>query len=185
MAARADRPKRKSMRSKFKEAELFDHVLVIQLHEKGNVWCVRVLVVYCWVDGKPNPTVGYRFPPLQDTDDGEAKTIVQFCFPEEDSFPIQRSTPQRGTQKKKSETFSFVLTATDGSKRFGYCRRFMHLKPPECFCIISLVYAGYHFQLIHLHRPSFSLFTQLLDIVEERRKTSSLSVFSFLKVSCL
>lgn len=39
------------------------------------------------------------------------------------------------------EEFSFVLTAVDGSKRFGFCRRYL-LKPepnwkPLCFCLVS------------------------------------------------
>ncbi|KAH3768013.1 suppression of tumorigenicity 5 [Pelomyxa schiedti] len=191
------------------EAQLFDHVLLIQLTEKA--------------DGSAVPHVSYRFPPLQDDRDRDrasqdSAAFVQFCFPEErptqnstpassspsprpnsnsgstppNSSPLSSSvsaTPSASTStstssstpassgvansssvqesKPKSETFSFVMTSGDGTKQFGYCRRFIHATPPECFCIIS-------------HVPSYSLFCKLLDIIESRRKTSS-AVFNFLK----
>ena len=70
---------------------------------------------------------------------------------------------------KEEETFSFTLTVGDGTRRFGYCRRFVPSKDlSECYCLISEL-------------SSFSLFSALLDIVQERRKTSSSAVFSFLK----
>eukprot|EP00727_Mastigamoeba_balamuthi_P004968 m51a1_g1447 hypothetical protein (864) ;mRNA; r:142741-146302 len=131
------------------EHQLLDHVLVIQLETK---------------EGKPAPKVSYRFPPLVDGDGAQAEssaTIAQFCFPEE-------AAPPRGHGKGRPETFSFVLTSTDGTKRFGYCRRFLDLDVPECYCIISLI-------------PSFSLFCRMLDIVEARRRASSSAVFTFLK----
>ena len=70
--------------------------------------------------------------------------------------------------KRDLETFSFTLTLGDGSKRFGYCRRFGSGSTSECFCLIS-------------ERSSFSLFSVLLDIVEERRKYNNKAVFTFLK----
>ena len=44
-----------------------------------------------------------------------------------------------------TEEFSFVLTASDGSKRFGFCRRILlRAKDPNwkpiCFCLISKWY---------------------------------------------
>uniref|UniRef100_A0A6B2LGA6 UDENN domain-containing protein n=1 Tax=Arcella intermedia TaxID=1963864 RepID=A0A6B2LGA6_9EUKA len=82
-----------------------------------------------------------------------AQTIPKFCFPE-DKISLE------GHDKTKEiiqEEFSFVLTVSDGSKRYGFCRRF--LKKPEpsflpvCFCLVSVW-------------SSFSLFQQVLDHVE-------------------
>lgn len=38
------------------------------------------------------------------------------------------------------ETFSFTLTQGDGSKIYGYCRRFLYDGWAKCFCILSKVY---------------------------------------------
>jgi len=60
-----------------------------------------------------------------------------------------------------------VLTNYDGSKKFGYCRRFM--SPPECYVIVS-------------EFASFNLFSEILNIVELKRKEFSKSsdIYSFL-----
>eukprot|EP01105_Mastigella_eilhardi_P019978 TRINITY_DN4727_c0_g1_i1.p1 TRINITY_DN4727_c0_g1~~TRINITY_DN4727_c0_g1_i1.p1 ORF type:complete len:834 (-),score=124.28 TRINITY_DN4727_c0_g1_i1:60-2561(-) len=125
------------------EDELFDHVLVIQLQGV-------------------QPKVTYKFPPGPTRSEAECANIAQFCFPDA-GLPSGPAAPA-GTV----ETFSFVLTAVDGSKRYGYCRRFMQSQPPECYCIVSLV-------------PSFAMFTNLLGIIAERRKASSSAVFAFLR----
>eukprot|EP01130_Rhizamoeba_saxonica_P004469 TRINITY_DN1826_c0_g1_i3.p1 TRINITY_DN1826_c0_g1~~TRINITY_DN1826_c0_g1_i3.p1 ORF type:complete len:505 (+),score=99.62 TRINITY_DN1826_c0_g1_i3:472-1986(+) len=70
-------------------------------------------------------------------------------------------------REKEPETFCFILTNGDGSKRFGYCRRFSG-ETPECFIIVS-------------YFSSFQLFSKILDIVEERRKVSKSDVYIFLK----
>eukprot|EP01103_Thecamoeba_quadrilineata_P014882 TRINITY_DN4542_c0_g1_i1.p1 TRINITY_DN4542_c0_g1~~TRINITY_DN4542_c0_g1_i1.p1 ORF type:complete len:692 (-),score=133.77 TRINITY_DN4542_c0_g1_i1:58-2133(-) len=94
------------------------------------------------------PQISYRFPPVQSSTkkDSLSGAIVEFCFPESE---LDQS-------KLEHETFSFVLTESDAGKRFGYCRRFPAGKGLECYCILSYI-------------PSFSLFSQLLDIVEQRR----------------
>ncbi|ELK13798.1 DENN domain-containing protein 2A [Pteropus alecto] len=62
-----------------------------------------------------------------------------------------------------SETFSFVLTGEDGSRRFGYCRRLLPggkgKRLPEVYCIVSRL-------------GCFSLFSKILDEVEKRRGIS-------------
>jgi len=146
-----------------KDSVLFDYVLVVRLKNE---------------DGVPKSFVNYRFPPQPQTNnvtgnandkDNLANTIVQFCFPEAEQWINPKFMQDK---KKMSENFSFVLTESDGSKKFGYCRRFLTEedgKPlPECFCVLSFL-------------PSVSLFMELLDIIEQLRKKSSSSVFSFLK----
>lgn len=91
---------------------------------------------------------------------------------------------------RRGETFNFVLTEADGRRRFGYCRRFVIEQKgelqPECFCILSFTYVI--LPLYHVShaprpcRPCASFFAQILDIVEDIRKTGASSqVFSFLK----
>eukprot|EP00004_Rigifila_ramosa_P001503 TRINITY_DN1146_c0_g1_i3.p1 TRINITY_DN1146_c0_g1~~TRINITY_DN1146_c0_g1_i3.p1 ORF type:complete len:397 (-),score=109.08 TRINITY_DN1146_c0_g1_i3:1401-2591(-) len=91
-----------------------------------------------------------------------SKTVPLFCFPDIET--------QQKHFKLSSETFSFVLTDTDSTKKYGYCRRML---PPgsgrryaEVFCIVSKF-------------PS--LFQQILDVMEQRRLVSSVEVFTFLK----
>eukprot|EP00003_Mantamonas_plastica_P018670 TRINITY_DN3049_c0_g1_i2.p1 TRINITY_DN3049_c0_g1~~TRINITY_DN3049_c0_g1_i2.p1 ORF type:complete len:147 (-),score=36.70 TRINITY_DN3049_c0_g1_i2:36-476(-) len=112
-----------------------------------------------------SPSINFRFPPESDDDlNSIIQSLPQFCFP--DLHILKPSTSY------DSETFSFVLTASDGSKRFAYCRRLLppgsSARMPECFCLISTL-------------PCYSLFSQILNIVEERRTQSSISVFTFLK----
>ncbi|KAK7818097.1 hypothetical protein U0070_014692 [Myodes glareolus] len=85
----------------------------------------------------------------------QLKAIPQFCFPDaKDWAPVQEFT---------SETFSFVLTGEDGSRRFGYCRRLLPggkgKRLPEVYCIVSRL-------------GCFSLFSKILDEVEKRRGIS-------------
>uniref|UniRef100_A0A2K6TQI6 DENN domain containing 2A n=1 Tax=Saimiri boliviensis boliviensis TaxID=39432 RepID=A0A2K6TQI6_SAIBB len=85
----------------------------------------------------------------------QLKAIPQFCFPDaKDWVPVQQFT---------SETFSFVLTGEDGSRRFGYCRRLLPggkgKRLPEVYCIVSRL-------------GCFSLFSKILDEVEKRRGIS-------------
>ena len=65
-------------------------------------------------------------------EDVALESIPQFCFPDIDRW--------RPTVKYTSETFSFVLTDIEGSKRFGYCRRLL-VRPQdrqEAFCWVFL-----------------------------------------------
>ncbi|RXM37080.1 DENN domain-containing protein 2A [Acipenser ruthenus] len=63
---------------------------------------------------------GFKF--MRETED-QLKVIPQFCFPDaRDWAPVQNFA---------SETFSFVLTGEDGSRRFGYCRRLLMLDEVE------------------------------------------------------
>jgi len=102
------------------------------------------------VKKKPQPL--FHFPHVLE-DKKLADIIPQFCFPE-DKISIEGYDKNKETVE---EEFSFVLTVSDGSKRFGFCRRF--LKKPEpgfqpvCFCLVSAW-------------SSFSLFQQVMDHVE-------------------
>uniref|UniRef100_A0A3P8NAN4 UDENN domain-containing protein n=1 Tax=Astatotilapia calliptera TaxID=8154 RepID=A0A3P8NAN4_ASTCA len=92
------------------------------------------------------------------------KAITLFCFPEGINWaPLT---------EYHSETFSFVLTEIDGSRRNGYCRRLLPggrgARPPEAYCIISTL-------------ACFGLFSKIFDEVEKRRQISMAMIYPFMQ----
>ncbi|KAM4873871.1 DENN domain-containing protein 2A [Thomomys bottae] len=133
----------------YQERELFEYFVVVSLHRK------QAGAAYV-------PELTQQFPLklersfkfMREAED-QLKAIPQFCFPDaKDWSPVQQFT---------SETFSFVLTGEDGSRRFGYCRRLLPggkgKRLPEVYCIVSRL-------------GCFSLFSKILDEVEKRRGIS-------------
>uniref|UniRef100_A0A4X2KC70 DENN domain containing 2B n=1 Tax=Vombatus ursinus TaxID=29139 RepID=A0A4X2KC70_VOMUR len=97
----------------WQERELFEYFVVVSLKKKPS----RNTYL---------PEVSYQFPkldrPTKQMREAEErlKAIPQFCFPDaKDWFPVSDYS---------SETFSFMLTGEDGSRRFGYCRRLLVLE---------------------------------------------------------
>ncbi|XP_037098442.1 DENN domain-containing protein 2A-like [Syngnathus acus] len=121
--------------------------------------------------GQYVPEVTQQFPPklernfkfLKDTEN-QLKVIPKFCFPDMNDWEPADSYP--------SETFSFVLTGEDGSRRFGYCRRLLPTgrgkRLPEVYCIVSRL-------------GCFKLFSKVLDEVERRRALSPALVQPFMR----
>ncbi|XP_008821734.1 DENN domain-containing protein 2A isoform X2 [Nannospalax galili] len=133
----------------YQERQLFEYFVVVSLHKK------QAGAAYV-------PELTQQFPLklersfkfMREAED-QLKAIPQFCFPDaKDWAPVQQFT---------SETFSFVLTGEDGSRRFGYCRRLLPggkgKRLPEVYCIVSRL-------------GCFSLFSKILDEVEKRRGIS-------------
>lgn len=133
----------------YQERQLFEYFVVVALHRK------QAGAAYV-------PELTQQFPLklersfkfMREAED-QLKAIPQFCFPDaKDWAPVQQFT---------SETFSFVLTGEDGSRRFGYCRRLLPggkgKRLPEVYCIVSRL-------------GCFSLFSKILDEVEKRRGIS-------------
>nr|XP_023406361.1 LOW QUALITY PROTEIN: suppression of tumorigenicity 5 protein [Loxodonta africana] len=94
----------------WQERELFEYFVVVSLKKKPS----RNTYL---------PEVSYQFPkldrPTKQMREAEErlKAIPQFCFPDaKDWLPVSEYS---------SETFSFMLTGEDGSRRFGYCRRLL------------------------------------------------------------
>nr|XP_046208058.1 DENN domain-containing protein 2A-like [Oncorhynchus gorbuscha] len=109
------------------ERKLFEYFIVVALHKTKA--------------GAPYlPEVTQQFPLklersfkfMRETED-QLKVIPQFCFPDAKDWTPVDNFP--------SETFSFVLTGEDGSRRFGYCRRLLPTgksrRLPEVYCIVS------------------------------------------------
>ncbi|XP_060052683.1 DENN domain-containing protein 2A [Erinaceus europaeus] len=132
----------------YQERQLFEYFVVVSLHKKQA--------------GAYVPELTQQFPLklersfkfMREAED-QLKAIPQFCFPDAKEWtPVQQFT---------SETFSFVLTGEDGSRRFGYCRRLLPggkgKRLPEVYCIVSRL-------------GCFSLFSKILDEVEKRRGIS-------------
>ncbi|XP_033620394.1 DENN domain-containing protein 2A isoform X2 [Fukomys damarensis] len=133
----------------YQERQLFEYFVVVSLHKK------QAGAAYV-------PEVTQQFPLKLERSfkftreaEDQLKAIPQFCFPDaKDWVPVPQFT---------SETFSFVLTGEDGSRRFGYCRRLLPggkgKRLPEVYCIVSRL-------------GCFSLFSKILDEVEKRRGIS-------------
>lgn len=133
----------------YQERQLFEYFVVVSLHKKqaGAAYVPELTQQFPLKLEK-----SFKF--LREAED-QLKAIPQFCFPDaKDWSPVQEFT---------SETFSFVLTGEDGSRRFGYCRRLLPggkgKRLPEVYCIVSRL-------------GCFSLFSKILDEVEKRRGIS-------------
>nr|XP_023854679.1 DENN domain-containing protein 2A [Salvelinus alpinus] len=140
------------------ERKLFEYFIVVALHKTKA--------------GAPYlPEVTQQFPLklersfkfMRETED-QLKVIPQFCFPDARDWAPVDNFP--------SETFSFVLTGEDGSRRFGYCRRLLPTgksrRLPEVYCIVSRL-------------GCFDLFSKILDEVEKRRAISPALVQPFMR----
>ncbi|KAI3357467.1 hypothetical protein L3Q82_015507, partial [Scortum barcoo] len=122
-------------------------------------------------DGSYEPRISYQFPKRdgmakfqKEEEEKTLKAITLFCFPEGINWaPLT---------EYHSETFSFVLTEIDGSRRNGYCRRLLPggkgARPPEAYCIISTL-------------ACFGLFSKIFDEVEKRRQISMAMIYPFMQ----
>ncbi|XP_061077622.1 DENN domain-containing protein 2B-like isoform X2 [Conger conger] len=141
----------------WQERELFQYFVVVSLKKKP-------------AKSSYTPEVTYQFPKLERPTkqmreaEQRLKAIPQFCFPDaKDWSPVSEYS---------SETFSFMLTGEDGSRRFGYCRRLLPSgkgpRLPEVYCVISRL-------------GCFHLFSKILDEVERRRGISAALVYPFMR----
>nr|XP_023649347.1 DENN domain-containing protein 2D-like isoform X1 [Paramormyrops kingsleyae] len=121
--------------------------------------------------GGYEPQIIYQFPKKdgmmrsqREQEEKTLKAITLFCFP--DGIEWAPLTEYR------SETFSFILTEMDGSRRNGYCRRLLPLgsgtRLPEAFCIVSRL-------------ACFGLFSKIFDEVEKRRQISMAMIYPFMQ----
>uniref|UniRef100_A0A8C9L8W6 UDENN domain-containing protein n=1 Tax=Pavo cristatus TaxID=9049 RepID=A0A8C9L8W6_PAVCR len=122
-------------------------------------------------DGRYEPKITYQFPKRENLLKGQKEeeerllqAIPLFCFPDGNNWEPVTTFP--------SETFSFVLTNVDGSRKIGYCRRLLPAgrgaRLPEVFCIISCL-------------GCFGLFSKILDEVEKRRQISMAVIYPFMQ----
>uniref|UniRef100_A0A3B5KXI5 UDENN domain-containing protein n=1 Tax=Xiphophorus couchianus TaxID=32473 RepID=A0A3B5KXI5_9TELE len=136
----------------------FEYLVVVSLKKKKD-------------GSNYEPQITYQFPKRdvmakyqKEEEEKTLKAITLFCFPEGISWaPLT---------EYHSETFSFVLTEIDGSRRNGYCRRLLPggrgARPPEAFCIISSL-------------ACFGLFSKIFDEVEKRRQISMALIYPFMQ----
>ncbi|XP_038166967.1 DENN domain-containing protein 2D isoform X3 [Arvicola amphibius] len=95
----------------------FEYLLVVSLKKKRS--------------GEDyEPTITYQFPKRenllrgqQEEEERLLKAIPLFCFPDGNEWAPLTDYPR--------ETFSFVLTNVDGSRKIGYCRRLLILDEVE------------------------------------------------------
>ena len=114
-------------------SQLFQAVLLVTLGHKGDL-----------VEGRSapglQPKISQCYPRAALAD--LPSRIETFCFPDvETLYPTVRSA---------ATYFTFVLTQTDGSRTYGFCRRYLStngrpqqhrhdcgLRLPECLCVVS------------------------------------------------
>uniref|UniRef100_A0A8C6QAN1 DENN domain containing 2D n=1 Tax=Nannospalax galili TaxID=1026970 RepID=A0A8C6QAN1_NANGA len=136
----------------------FEYLLVVSLKKKYSG------------DGY-GPTITYQFPKRenllrgqQEEEERLLKAIPLFCFPDGNEWAPHTEYPR--------ETFSFVLTNVDGSRKIGYCRRLLPAGPgprlPIVYCIISCI-------------GCFGLFSKILDEVEKRHQISVAVIYPFMQ----
>ncbi|XP_078098475.1 DENN/MADD domain containing 2Da isoform X2 [Mustelus asterias] len=134
----------------------FEYLVVVSLKKSGAAY---------------EPQITYQFPKREnlmriqkEEEESLLRAIPLFCFPDGNTWaPLT---------EYESETFSFVLTNMDGSRKFGYCRRLLPrgggARLPEVFCIISCL-------------GCFGLFSKILDEVEKRRQISLAVIYPFMQ----
>ncbi|XP_059806479.1 DENN domain-containing protein 2D-like isoform X2 [Hypanus sabinus] len=134
----------------------FEYLVVVSLKKSGDVY---------------EPQIAYQFPKREnlirsqkEEEESLLRAIPLFCFPDGNTWaPLT---------EYESETFSFVLTNVDGSRKFGYCRRLLprggDARLPEVFCIISCL-------------GCFGLFSKILDEVEKRRQICMAVIYPFMQ----
>nr|XP_021496584.1 DENN domain-containing protein 2D isoform X1 [Meriones unguiculatus] len=136
----------------------FEYLLVVSLKKKRS-------------GDDYEPTITYQFPKRenllrgqQEEEERLLKAIPLFCFPDGNEWAPLTEYPR--------ETFSFVLTNVDGSRKIGYCRRLLPAGPgprlPKVYCIISCI-------------GCFGLFSKILDEVEKRHQISMAVIYPFMQ----
>ncbi|XP_063000339.1 DENN domain-containing protein 2D isoform X1 [Elgaria multicarinata webbii] len=135
----------------------FEYLVVVSIKKNTN--------------GDYEPKITYQFPKRENLMRGQREeeerllqAIPLFCFPDGNEWaPLM---------EYKSETFSFVLTNVDGSRKIGYCRRLLPsgrgARLPEVYCIVSCL-------------GCFGLFSKILDEVEKRRQISTAVIYPFMQ----
>ncbi|XP_020378947.2 DENN domain-containing protein 2D-like [Rhincodon typus] len=111
--------------SRYSGQFFFEYLVVVSLKKSGATY---------------EPQIAYQFPKREnlmrsqkEEEESLLRAIPLFCFPDGNTWaPLT---------EYESETFSFVLTNIDGSRKFGYCRCLLPRgggpRLPEVFCIIS------------------------------------------------
>ncbi|XP_066102446.1 DENN domain-containing protein 2D isoform X1 [Saccopteryx bilineata] len=136
----------------------FEYLLVVSLKKKRS-------------GDDYEPTITYQFPKRENLLRGQQEeeerllsAIPLFCFPDGNEWAA--------LTEYSRETFSFVLTNVDGSRKIGYCRRLLPSGPgprlPKVYCIISCI-------------GCFGLFSKILDEVEKRHQISMAVIYPFMQ----
>ncbi|KAL8594866.1 hypothetical protein ACOMHN_016107 [Nucella lapillus] len=114
--------------------QLFEYALIVGLSAKTD-------------DPGYEPVIVHKFPQTVESN----VSVPKFCFPDAEEF-------RPGSMTSTSESYSFVLTHTDGNRMYGYCRRMQprDASLPEVICIISPINA-------------FNMYNKLLSEIESRR----------------
>ncbi|PRP88213.1 DENN/MADD domain containing 2D [Planoprotostelium fungivorum] len=110
------------------------------------------------IQGNANPV--YQYPPSAGGNDKklteDLSAVPLFCFPDEEEEPSDPREKQQG-----QDTFYFIMTASDGSKKFGFARRWKGLMGGNtAICFLS-------------KRPWFHFFNQSIQLIDSHQKMST------------
>ncbi|XP_069095098.1 DENN domain-containing protein 2D isoform X2 [Pleurodeles waltl] len=153
---RGNKPEGKSLH--FPGGQFFEYLVVVSLKRKRP-------------EEEYQPEITYQFPKREnllksqkEEEERLLKAIPLFSFPDGITWaPLSEYT---------SETFSFVLTNVDGSRKFGYCRRLLPsgkgARLPIVYCIISCL-------------GCFGLFSKILEEVEKRHQIATAVIYPFMQ----
>lgn len=121
-----------------------------------------IVVQWAWsVQSEPALLLQFPDPPPQHID---TAPLAQFCFPSRKETPLDSKDPK----DKDRDTFVFLLTAADGSRRFGFCRRQWSSQCCSCLCFLS-------------EQAWFDFFEKGTAVVESLLKTAPSLVNNFLE----
>ncbi|XP_069489773.1 DENN domain-containing protein 2D isoform X2 [Ambystoma mexicanum] len=149
---------RKPEKNHIPGGQFFEYLVVVSLKRKRPV-------------DDYQPEITYQFPKREnllkfqkEEEERLLKAIPLFCFPDGNVWaPLTEYT---------SETFSFVLTNVDGTRKFGYCRRILPsgrgARLPLVYCIISCL-------------GCFGLFSKILEEVEKRHQIAAAVIYPFMQ----
>ncbi|KAJ3425419.1 suppression of tumorigenicity 5 st5 [Anaeramoeba flamelloides] len=102
----------------------------------------------------------FSYPTIKN--DQDYKKVEPFCFTD-----LEELTK---TNKKSQQTFSFVLTNTNGERSYGICRRIFTNNSSDIDCYVFIT-----------RHPLFTVFSRILAIIEVRNKIVKGAVIFFLK----
>ncbi|KAJ3435187.1 receptor mediated endocytosis [Anaeramoeba flamelloides] len=94
--------------------------------------------------------------------DQDYRKVEPFCLTDLDELTK--------TNQKSQQTFSFVLTNTNGERSYGICRRIFTNSTTDIDCYVFIT-----------RHPLFSVFSRILAIIEVRNKIVKGAVIFFLK----
>eukprot|EP00960_Hanusia_phi_P013400 392536-Hanusia_phi.AAC.2 len=98
------------------------------------------------------PVMVFCFAP-EDANVMQYKPVPDFSFPDPQKLKNHKGWEHENDSKEAGESFSFVLTDSDSTRLYGFCRRYSTPAGPEVACILT-------------RHPWYNVFCKMLAAVE-------------------